>query len=90
MAPIYILVDWWSMMMYPTYFGFISWIFLNFGEFLADNWPDGPLTTVTLSLPITDPTGLTQSDTASSAGPITQGTPEPSAHQAGGDQQHQD
>ena len=50
-------------------------------------WPDGPLTTVALSLPVTDATGLAQGDTAGRAGPVAQGAPEPCTDQAGGDQQ---
>ena len=39
--------------------------------------PDRLLTTDTVSLSITDSTSLTQCDTAGSAGPVTQGAPEP-------------
>ena len=39
--------------------------------------PDRLLTTVTFSLSITNPTGLSQGHTAGSTGPLPQGAPEP-------------
>lgn len=52
------------------------------------NWPDLSLTTVAVSLIITDSAGLAQGDTAGGAGKVTQTAPESSTHQAGSGKQH--
>ena len=54
-----------------------------------DNPPDGPLTADAVSLPVADAAGLAESDTASRAGPVTQGAPEPATDQGRGGQHHQ-
>ena len=52
------------------------------------HWPDGPLTTDALPLPVTDPAGLAQRHTADRAGKVSDGAAEPGPDQAGGHQHH--